>query len=135
MKAERFFEGRPVPAPILDRRDKPITRQAIFDRVVRHHCKQRRRCPVEGQGFYRFAGDVCFVGALIDDDWYDSDMEGYRVRDLLKVFAMPAWFRDNIGFIEELQAIHDTETIWLGDRMEMILELFAAERRMTMPSV
>ena len=135
MKAERFFEGRPVPAPILDRRDKPITRQAIFDRVVRHHRKQRRRCPVEGQCFYRFAGDVCFVGALIDDDWYDLDMEGYRVRDLLKVFAMPAWFRDNIGFIEELQAIHDTETNWPGDRMEMILELFAAERRMTMPSV
>jgi hypothetical protein len=62
-------------------------------------------------------------------------MEGYRVRDLLRVFAMPAWFRDNIGFIEELQTIHDTETNWPGDRMEMILELFAAERRMTIPSV
>ena len=48
---------------------------------------------------------------------------------------MPAWFRDNIDFIEELQAIHDTETNWPGDRMDMILELFAAERGMTMPSV
>jgi hypothetical protein len=135
MKTERFFEGQRVPAPILDKPDKPVTRQAIFDRVVRHHRKQRRRCPVEGQCFYRFAGDVCFVGALIDDDWYDSEMEGYRVRDLLRVFAMPACFRDNIGFIEELQTIHDTETNWPGDRMEMILELFAAERRMTIPSV
>ena len=42
-------------------------------------------------------------------------MEGYRVRELLKVFAMPAWFRDNIDFIEELQTIHDTETNWGDD--------------------
>jgi hypothetical protein len=132
MKAERLFEGQPTPAPILER---PVTRQTIFDRVVRRHRKQRRRCPVEGQCFYRFAGDMCFVGALIDDDWYDSDMEGYRVRDLVKVFAMPAWFRENIDFIEELQAIHDNEASWPGDRMEMILELFGAERGMTLPSV
>lgn len=78
---------------------------------------------------------MCFVGALIDHDWYDSEMEGYRVRDLVKVFAMPAWFRENIDFIEELQAIHDNETSWPGDRMEMILELFGAERGMTLPSV
>lgn len=25
---------------------------------------------------------------------------------------MPAWFRENIDLIEELQAIHDTETNW-----------------------
>ena len=132
MKVERFFEGQPAPAPVLD---KPVTQGAIFDRVVRHHRQQRRRCPVEGQCFYRFAGDMCFVGALIDDDWYDSNMEGYRVRDLLKVFPMRAWFRDNIAVIEELQAIHDNETNWPGDRMEMVLALFAAERGMTLPSV
>jgi hypothetical protein len=135
MKAERFFEGQRVPAPILYKPDKPVTRQAIFDRVVRHHRKQRRRCPVEGPCFYRFAGDMCFVGALIDHDWYDSEMEGYRVRELLNVSAMPAWFRDNIGFIEELQTIHDTRTNWPSDRMEMILEMFAGERGMTIPSV
>jgi hypothetical protein len=132
MKAERFFEGQPAPAPILD---KPVTRQTIFDRVVRHHRKQRRRCPAQGQCFYRFAGDMCFVGALIDHDWYDSEMEGYRVRELLNVSAMPAWFRDNLGFIEELQTIHDTRTNWPSDHMEMILEMFAAERGMTIPSV
>jgi hypothetical protein len=47
---------------------------------------------------------------------------------------MPGWFRDNVSFIEELQTIHDTETNWAGDRMEMILELFAAERGVEMPA-
>jgi hypothetical protein len=131
MKSERFFEGQPAPAPILD---KPVTRQTIFDRVVRHYRKQRRRCPVEGQCFYRLGGDMCFAGPLIDNTHYDPDMEGYRVRDLLKVFAMPAWFRDNISFIEELQTIHDTEANWRGDRMQTILEMFATEHSLRMPS-
>ena len=131
MKAERFFEGQPISTPILD---EPVTRQSIFDRVVRHYHKQHRRCPVEGRCFYRFGGEKCFTGVLIDDARYDPDMEGYRVRDLLKVFAMPTWFRDNIDFIEELQTIHDTETNWPVGRMDMILGLFAAERELTIPS-
>ena len=61
-------------------------------------------------------------------------MEGYRVRDLVKVFAVPAWFRHNISFIEELQMLHDTETNWGGDRMELTLELFAVERGLVMPA-
>ncbi len=65
---------------------------------------------------------------------YDPDMEGYRVRDLLKVFAMPTWFVDNLDFIEALQMIHDTETNWPSGRMGMILELFAAECGLTMPA-
>jgi hypothetical protein len=71
---------------------------------------------------------------LIDDARYDPDMEGYRVRDLLNVFAMPTWFHDNIDFIEELQTIHDTETNWPVGRMDMILGLFAVERGLTIPS-
>ena len=50
------------------------------------------------------------------------------------VFTMPAWFRDNISFIEELQTVHDTETNWLGDRMETILMMFAADHGLRMPS-
>jgi hypothetical protein len=101
---------------------------------VRHYRKQPRRCPPEGRCFYRFGGEMCFAGPLIDDAHYDPNMEGYRVHDLLKAFAMPAWFRDNVGFIEELQTLHDTETNWAGDRMEMVLELFAAERGLEMPA-
>ena len=131
MKAERFFDGQRTAAPFLG---ELVTRQAIFDCVVRHHRKQRRRCPAEGRCFYRFAGDMCFAGLLIDDTRYDPSMEGYYIRNLLRVFAMPAWFHDNIDFIEELQIIHDTETNWPGGRMDMILGLFAAERGLTIPS-
>lgn len=77
---------------------------------------------------------MCFAGRLIDDAYYDPEMEGYRVHDLLKVFAVPAWFHDNVSFIEELQMLHDTETNWDGDRMEIILELFAVERGLEMPT-
>ena len=112
----------------------PVTRQVIFDLVVLHYRAQPRRCPKEGQCFYRRQGDGCFVHPLIDDEHYDPDMEGYKVRDLIKRFAMPAWFRENIGLIEELQAIHDTETNWVGDRMEKILEMFSTDRGLTMPN-
>lgn len=47
---------------------------------------------------------------------------------------MPAWFRENIDLIEELQAIHDTETNWVGDRMETILKMFSTDRGLTMPN-
>ena len=87
-----------------------MTQQTIFDRVLRHYRKQRRRCPEEGQCFYRLGGEMCFAGLLIDDTHYSREMERYRVRDLPVVFTMPAWFRDNISFIEELQTVHDTET-------------------------
>jgi hypothetical protein len=132
MKVERFFEGQPTSTPVVDEK---MTRQSIFDLVVRHYRKQRRRCPVEGRCFYRFAGDMCFAGLLIDDTHYDRDMEGYRVRDLLKIFALPTWFQDNINFIEELQTFHDTETNWPVGRMDIVLELFATERGLTMPAV
>ena len=132
MKVERFFEGQPTSTPFVD---DTMTRQSIFDRVVRHYRKQRRRCPGEGRCFYRFAGDMCFAGLLIGDAHYDRDMEGYRVRDLLKIFALPTWFQDNINFIEELQTIHDTETNWPVDRMGIVLELFATERGLTMTAV
>lgn len=131
MKSERFFEGCPAPAPTLA---PPMTQQTIFDRVVRHYRKQRRRCPVEGQCFYRLGGDMCFASSLIDSTHYVPDMEGHPVRDVIKAFTAPAWFRDNISFIEKLQTIHDTKTNWLGDRMETILKMFAADHGLRMPS-
>ncbi len=112
----------------------PKTRQDIFDRVVRHYRAQRRRCPPEGHCSYRLGGDRCFVGALIDDAHYDREMEGYLVYDLLKVIEMPGWFRENAGFIAEIQFLHDTPSNWSAGRMDMVLELFAAERGLTMPA-
>jgi hypothetical protein len=138
MKAERSFEG--ASTTFNEWLDRPsvvsvdlATRQTIFDRVVFHYRQQRTRCPPEGQCFYRFADTMCFVGPLIDDAHYDPEMEGYRIRELTKTFAMPKWFRDNLDLLEELQSIHDTQTNWdAPNRMEMVLELFAAERGLSM---
>jgi hypothetical protein len=131
MKSERVFEGRPVPSPIPD---KLVTRQTIFDRVVRHYRKQRRRCPVEGECLYRLGDDECFIGPLIGDEHYDPTMEGHPVRELMKIFAMPGWFHTHIDFIEELQRIHDNETNWCDGIMDMVLEMFAEDRDLEMPA-
>jgi hypothetical protein len=136
MKAERFFEGTRVRSPLEPASPAPDTRQTIFDRVVRHYRAQPQRCPAKGNCFYRFDDLMCFVGRLIDDAHYvdgDDGMEGYRVHDLVKLFAMPQWFRDNLDFIKDLQDIHDTETNWPDGRMDIVLELFAEERGLKMP--
>jgi hypothetical protein len=110
-------------------------RQLIFDRVVRHYRAQPRRCPAEGSGMYRFGDDRCFIGALIDDAHYDAKgMEGYTAHDLVKLFAFPQWFKDNVSFIRDLQRLHDTETTWPDGRMEMVLEMFADDRGLKIPA-
>jgi hypothetical protein len=110
-------------------------RQWIFDCVVHHYRAQPRRCPLAGPCLYRLGEDRCFIGALIGPAHYDPDMEGYPVRALLKVFSMPAWFRDNIDLIEGLQNVHDTATNWWPGRMDMVLDLFAEERGLMMPKI
>lgn len=139
MKAERFLEGEPVETkPNDDPISYPLdaqTRQDIFDRVVRHYRQKRRRCPPQGGCLY-FSGyeeNMCFVGPLIEAH-YTPCMEGHPVRELLKLFVMPSWFRIHIDFIEELQRIHDNETNWGLGVMDMVLEMFAADRGLTMPA-
>jgi hypothetical protein len=51
---------------------------------------------------------------------------------LPKHFALPDWFKTNISFIAELQRIHDAETNWRSDRMDAVLEAFAAEHGLEM---
>jgi hypothetical protein len=110
------------------------TRQWIFDRVVRHYRAQPRRCATAANRCaYRFGEDRCFVGALIDDDLYDLEMERSSAEPLMSLFAMPSWFRGNIDLIVDLQRIHDTEANWPDGRMNTVLDLFAAERGLRMP--
>jgi hypothetical protein len=124
MRAEQFFDGGLV---------EPVTRQGIFETIVRHYRAQRRRCPAEGQCNYHLGDDECFIGPLIGAE-YDRMMEGRPVRELVTRFAVPTWFCRNLGFIEELQRIHDNETNWGDGIMPMVLEMFAAERGLTMPA-
>lgn len=110
------------------------TCQWIFDQVVRHYREQPRRCPLDGMCFYRFNGDKCWVGALIPDELYHPDMEGPDVDYLARTYpSLPAWFRDESGFLGRLQAVHDSETNWAAG-MDNVLEKFAEEHGLRMPS-
>jgi hypothetical protein len=134
MKVERIFDGALVEPPSGLPSAEWMTRQLIFDRVVRHYRAHPRRCvsDVTGRCCYRLGRDRCFAGALIDDAHYDRKMEGYTVFALAAHFSMPAWFHDNIDFIEALQNLHDDVKNW--PRMEMALELFAVARGLAMPA-
>ena len=156
MKAERFFEGKPIGRhPSLDdvmadtekRFPKTLaylaepaqSEQDIFYRVVRHYRKQPWQCSIGDQGklcAYRSNdGSKCFVGALISDDYYSPEMEGSSLPSLLDAgYQFPQWIMDNSDFISILQNLHDIPGNWSDNRMPMILELFAAERGLTMPA-
>jgi len=82
---------------------------------------------------YRDGGNRCLVGLLIDDA-YDPKMEGYRVRDLSRVFVLPEFFRDNIDFLEDLQNLHDDESNWIDGRLDAAMEALAAQRGLGMPT-
>jgi hypothetical protein len=133
MKPERYFEGTPVKLPDWLGQTEPVTRQTIFDCVVRLHRAQRSRCPPEGDCFYYFGPLRCFISPVLGE-YFDPAMEGIPVPLLPKAFALPQWFNVNINFIAELQETHDTETNWPSDRMDTVLELFAEERGLTMPA-
>lgn len=113
------------PADLVE--TEPKTKQDIFDLVMRHYRGQPRRCPPEGQCLYRWGDERCFVGALIDARWRPT-MEGYSVRQLEHLFALPTWFLTHLDVIEELQAIHDNEANWAPGVMDVVLKRFADER-------
>lgn len=132
MKHQPKFEGARVewPESVTHLMPEPIGPQEIFDRVVAHYRQQPRQCTGPAGGCaYRNGPEACFGGALIDDAHYHLEMEGYPIRALLRLFPMPAWFRENIDLIQDLQKIHDDWRNWGAvPRMEMVLELFAVER-------
>jgi hypothetical protein len=130
MRPERHFEG--TPGELSDWA--PMTPKRILDVVVGHFHKQRRRCPTEGQCFYRFADDRCFIGALIDDEHFDPLMEGYRVKELAERFPMPNWFVANLDLIEKLQILHDHPGNWHSGVMEVQFKRLANERHLTIPA-
>ena len=133
MKPARYFGGAPGTWPDRLARTEPMSRQTILDCVVRLHRAQRSRCPPEGECFYYFGPLRCFAAPILGNH-FDDRMEGIPVSLLPKHFALPDWFKTNINFIAELQQIHDAETNWPSDRMDMVIELFAKERGLRMPA-
>lgn len=125
MKHEHKFEDSlaHLIEPVRDR-------QWIFDQVVEHYRRQPRPCLSAGQCLYRSGTLKCYGGALISDHDYAPDMEGKAVDELAERYPLPDWFKENVAFISNLQKLHDTRTNWLGDRMPMVLRLFAEEHNL-----
>ncbi|CAB4138517.1 hypothetical protein UFOVP330_92 [uncultured Caudovirales phage] len=65
----------------------PQVLQTLFDRVIEHFDAMERPAQRNGDCMYRADdGNRCFVGALIPDDLYDSQIEGQPVYVATVVF-------------------------------------------------
>lgn len=102
-----------------------LTEQEIFDKVASHLLKQGRQSVGGSQCLYRGPDDLkCAVGALIDDKWYDPDVEGCGVwsasvrksehtvkgkmlRDMLLNSGVDVDNERVMDLLENLQLIHD----------------------------
>lgn len=118
------------------------TQQETFNKVVAFARKQNKRCQeLDGSCRYRGSnGERCFVGALIPDDLYSSDMEGATAKDIIAdykgvgVALLPSDIdrEDGIDFFTSMQAIHDQSSAseWEDHFVE-----FAARNNLTMPEM
>lgn len=112
--------------------------QAVFDHIVRHLARQRRRsasAPAERTlmslkptCLYRGPeGTMCAVGALIPDELYHPEMEGQSARvlllstsaqnrrlvELFEQMIEPGGSRERrIRFFRQLQNAHDDASSW-----------------------
>jgi hypothetical protein len=97
-----------------------MTKQEIFDTVVRHLKKQGRLAKQfttdsEGRAVkqccYRADnGDKCAVGCLITDDEYNPGMEDMSVTLLQMGDRLPTRLTPHVDFLETLQAAHDSSS-------------------------
>lgn len=106
-----------------------LNKQEVFDKVARHLLTQNRRSiatPIYENSRCSYRGDnktKCAIGCLIEDKFYDKDFEGatVAVAAVKRALEMSGIFIDSydyvleIGFLENLQQIHDNELVenWL----------------------
>ena len=85
-----------------------MTKQTIFNKVVRHLRQQGQKSSDQNGCLYRGPnGTKCAIGCLIPDKKYNSNMEGRRFDDE-EYFGFPEWqTQDIIGFLDDLRGIHD----------------------------
>jgi len=91
-----------------------FTKQETFDIVARHLLTQNQMAVDRGTCAYR-AGDLrCAAGALIPDDEYTIEMEGYAASNLCSKYAFATWYGHDIELVKQLQNIHDraVESEW-----------------------
>lgn len=104
-----------------------MTPQEIFDTVAKHLFNQGKRCgerraDEDGSFQCKYRGPLgtsCAVGIFIPDKAYDPVMEGSAVSALLDCdppFKLPAWMKENVRLLSDLQDVHDFECYWSSTR-------------------
>ena len=88
-----------------------MTKQEIFDRVVRHLGEQRVLAYEDGSCKYRDSlGNKCAVGCLIPDSVYQPAFEGHAVRSLYCFPEIEKLFSDMSSLLlADLQDCHDCD--------------------------
>ena len=93
-----------------------MTNQEVFDKVAKHLLTQGGRCGItDGEGEFHCKyrgpkGTKCAVGCLIDDAYYDEDIEGVGIKTHDNVYQAVC---DSVGFepdrdmLVDLQDLHD----------------------------
>ena len=87
-----------------------VSAQQVFDFVANHLLRQNQKALQHEICKYRVENSdlKCAAGCLIPDDIYDPKMEGTRYHGLIPKYAFP---NEHVYLIEELQSIHDSESV------------------------
>ena len=87
----------------------PETEQKVFDIVKVHLLTQNKKsrnndCACVYQNVVSGKKMKCAAGALIPDEFYSNDLEGYTWRELVERGDVPS---EHLSLICELQLLHD----------------------------
>lgn len=108
--------------------------QSIFDTVAKHLLTQGEQSYDEVYGcLYRGPeGRTCAIGCLIDDKYYDPDMEGRNIDGLYDEFfgMFPDGFFQHRKLLAALQEMHDglPPQLW-ADELMVIAEAHNLNKR------
>ena len=96
-----------------------MTEQEVFDTVKEHLLTQNQRS-IDGT-LCKYRGPMglkCAAGILIDDEDYDTGMEGEMWLNLVSIYSIPD---RHSGLIAQLQFIHDNIEIenWSSELKEL----------------
>lgn len=73
---------------------------------------------------------TCAAGCLIPNDVYKPDMENFRIHMVKNYPGIPAFIKNNLGLIGQLQRLHDNEdnnwhsTIMMKTRLSQVANEF-----------
>jgi hypothetical protein len=91
-----------------------MTNQELFDKVLAHARKQNARALEFGRCAYRAPeGLMCFAGALIADEHYDSSFEGIGANftRIKRALIASGIAKEQLDLVAELQAVHDRHLV------------------------